>query len=182
MPPLRYLVVGFDGSPLSELALFRALHITEFTQFSLVHVVTVVDEEDDLVVLPDGARLLEWSATEMLRLTVLGLVGRSKRLRRFARVIPHTCSGRPAAALADFARRYRADMVLVGARGTADTSEPLGSVPRELLGSLDVPLKIESFPLDRAFASEPSRTGKAAEVRSLSLLSPRAARTRAEQN
>src|SRR5690606_21916542 len=102
MVPLRYLVVGFDGSPLSELALYRALRLTEFTQFALVHVVTVLDEDGDLVVLPDGMRLPEWSATEMMRLTVLGLAGRSRRLGRFARVVPHTCFGRPAVALASF--------------------------------------------------------------------------------
>ncbi|OQX70366.1 MAG: hypothetical protein B6A08_00630 [Sorangiineae bacterium NIC37A_2] len=182
MVPLRYLVVGFDGSPLSELALFRALRLTEFTQFSLVHVVTVVEDEDDLVVLPDGVRLPEWSASEMLRLTVLGLAAGSKRLGRFARIIPHICAGRPAASLADFARRYQADMVLVGARGTGDTKKPLGSVPRELLEKLDIPVQVETFPLDRAFASEPPRTGEAALARALSLLSPRAHPTRVELN
>lgn len=180
MVPLRYLVVGFDGSPLSELALYRALRLTEFTQFALVHVVTVLDEDGDLVVLPDGMRLPEWSATEMMRLTVLGLAGRSRRLGRFARVVPHTCFGRPAVALASFAKRYQADMVLVGARGADDTSESLGSVPKELLEKLELPLHIESFPLDRAWANLPSRTGGALEPGATSLLSPRGAPSRAE--
>lgn len=156
MDPLRYLVVGFDGSPYSELALFRALRITEFTQFALVHVVTAVDVDEDVATLPNGLRLSCFAASEALRLMATRLADTSNRQGRFARVVSHVRSGKPGPVLAEFARRYQADMVLVGARGIGESSSPLGSVTRSLLESLPTPLRIEALPLDRAWVPSPS--------------------------
>lgn len=156
MEPIRYLVVGYDGSPWSELALFRALRLTEFSQFALVHVVTIVEAEDEIATLPSGVRLSSWAAGEAVRLTITRLAEASNHLGRFARIVPHVRAGAPGPALADFARRYQADMVLVGARGAGISSSPLGSVARHLLEGLSVPLRVEALPLDRGWAPTPS--------------------------
>lgn len=162
MDPLRYLVVGFDSSPFSELALFRALKMTEFSQFALVHVVSVLEAEDDFAILPNGLRLSSWSASETMRLTVTRLTEVSNRLGRFTRVVPHVRTGAPGPALVDFARRYQADMVVVGAQGIGASSKPLGSVTRHLLEELALPLRIEALPLDRTWA--PTRSAHPASV------------------
>lgn len=182
MDPLRYLVVGFDGSPFSELALFRALQMTEFTQFALVHVVTVLEAEDNFASLPNGIRLSSWAAAEAMRLTVTQLTETSNRLGRFARVIPHVRTGATGPALVDFARRYQADMVLVGARGMGDSPAPLGSIARYLLEELSLPLRVESLPLDRAWAPAPRALRASARTSQELLLSQKSVAPRVALN
>ncbi|HSC89360.1 MAG TPA: universal stress protein, partial [Polyangiaceae bacterium] len=133
MDGIRNLVVGYDGSRLSEHALRRALELAGQAPFALVHVVVVGREEDGVVTLPQGPVLPRFAALQLLRLTVDRLV-RSWRLQRpHVRQVVQLRYGDAARVLVDTAYRYDADLVLVGAHGDALPHTRLGSVAQQVL-------------------------------------------------
>ncbi len=142
----QHLLVGYDGSALSELALHRAFRMIEHAPFALVHVVAVVDEgAGDYVRLPSGELMTRWAALDSIRLMVAGVTEELRKRHPQARVIAHLRAGEIAESLVDFAYRFHIDQIVVGARGQSVWSETaLGSVPEKLLGLTEIPVHIEA--------------------------------------
>lgn len=139
----QHLVVAYNGSRLSELALHRALRLTEHTAFGMVHVVCVVEEEGDTLTLPTGEKLSRWAALDTLRL-ILDRTTRSWGLRTpQVRVVAHLRTGDPAQAIVDLAYRYHADQIIVG-QGSSTSSGALGPVSSRILELSEIPVHLES--------------------------------------
>jgi nucleotide-binding universal stress UspA family protein len=140
----QHLVVGYDGSPLSELALHRALRMTEHAPFGMIHVVSVVQEDGQSVILPTGERLSRWAALDTLR-HILDRTTKSWNLRRpQIRVIAHLRAGEPAQTLVDLAYRYHADQILIGVGANRTPSAPIGAVAARVLELSEIPVHLES--------------------------------------
>lgn len=140
----QHLVVAYNGSRLSELALHRALKLTEHTAFGMIHVVCVVKEEGDTLILPTGEKLSRWAALDTLRL-ILDRTTRSWGLRTpQVRVVAHLRTGDPAQAIVDLAYRYHADQIVVGQGSSAPTNTPIGPVSARILELSEIPVHLES--------------------------------------
>lgn len=142
----QHVLVGYDGSPLSELALHRAFRMVEHSTFALIHVVCVVDEgPGDAVRIPAGHLMTRWAALESVRLIVKGETEALRVRYPQARMIVHLRTGDVASALVDFAYRFHIDQIVVGAHGrSTHGSSTVGSVSNKLLTLTDIPTHIES--------------------------------------
>lgn len=149
MERMTQLIVGYDGSPWSLLAVRRALSSCESSSFSLVHVIQVVETlEDGRVVLPDGAICERLTALESLRLTVQKYAEQWELERPSVRVMAHLKSGPVARTLIDSAYRYRATGLYLGAHSRAPHCNRVGETTQEVLQwTSDLPVYVESLPL-----------------------------------
>lgn len=140
----QHIVVGYDGSPLSELALHRALRLTENAPFAMIHVVCVVKDEDDNVRLPSGQLLSRWAALDSLRHTLHATTknwGRSSSVR----VVAHLRSGEPGQAIIDLAYRYHADQLILGAASFGSSRQlRVGSTARKVMENCEIPVHVET--------------------------------------
>jgi Universal stress protein family len=137
------IVVGYDGSPLSEFALRRALKETRAASFALIHVVTVVDEVDGNYRLPTGAEVPRYSGLDALRLIAGTLVESWALESPYQRVISHVRTGNPALALVDLAYRFHAERIILGRTGSGKSNDGIGSVAKAVLaGSHEIPVDI----------------------------------------
>ena len=138
------LVVGYDGSSLSELALHRALRMTERSRFAMIHVVTVVEEDGDTLILPTGERLSRWAALDTLR-HILHRTTKGWELRRpQVRVVAHLRIGEPGQVIVDLAYRYHADQIVIGVRTGGNPSAPIGDVASRILELSEIPVHLEN--------------------------------------
>jgi nucleotide-binding universal stress UspA family protein len=142
----QHVLVGYDGSPLSELAVCRAFRIVEHSPFALIHVVAVVEEEPgDRVRLPSGELMSRWAALDSIRFMVASLTEPLKQRYPQARVIVHLRSGEVAQALVDCAYRFHVDQIVLGVRGQGSPHDTrLGTVPTAVLSLTEIPTHIES--------------------------------------
>jgi nucleotide-binding universal stress UspA family protein len=142
----HHVLVGYDGSPLSELALHRAFRLVEHASFALIHVVSVVEEAPgDRLRLASGEVMSRWAALDSVRLMVAGVTKDLRSRYPQARVIAHLRTGSVAQSLVDFAYRFHIDQIIVGARGQGEHCVTcLGSVASSILGLTEIPIHIES--------------------------------------
>jgi|GEM_PF-1198598 len=149
----QHVVVGYDGSTLSELALNRALRLTENAPFGMIHVVCVVEEHGDQVRLPTGETLSRWAALEALRHSLHALTkswGRNPNVR----LVAHLRSGETGQAIIDLAYRYHADQLVLGATShDGDNQLRIGSTARMVMENCSIPVHIETA----LMASGPSK-------------------------
>lgn len=138
------LVVGYDGSSLSELALHRAMRMTEHARFGMIHVLTVVEEDGDCLILPTGERLSRWAALDTLRHILDRTTKRWELRRPQVRVIAHLRSGEPGQVLVDLAYRYHADQIVIGVGSSRSPSAPIGSVAARILELSEIPVHLEN--------------------------------------
>lgn len=181
----QHVLVGYDGSPLSELALHRAFRMVEHSAFALIHVVAVVDDGvSDYVRLPTGQLMSRWAALDSVRLMVAGVTQELREQFPQVRLIAHVRTGEPAQALVDFAYRYHIDQIILGARGQNSSSQSsLGSIASKILSLTEIATHIEgpiyslpplstAHPLRWAYISDknssPSRSSNRAKGFSLS--------------
>lgn len=142
----RVVVVGMDYSPLAEAALHRALRLTEGAPHATVHAVTVARHAGKTVILPDGARMSSWAASEAVRLQL------AERVKQWPsvgpanlRVVGHVRGGPPAKALLDMAFRLNAECIVIGSHGgdPSDVSR-VGGVAKEILADAKVDVHVEA--------------------------------------
>ena len=112
-------VVGYDGSPLSELALRRAVEEASRAEFSVVHVVAVARGVDARVRMPDGLLVDPWAGLLALRLTVAELLRKWQLHDQVVRVVAHVATGEPGPTLIEAAARLDAHSITVGVRGAS---------------------------------------------------------------
>jgi nucleotide-binding universal stress UspA family protein len=146
---LRNIVVAYDGSTWGDLAVRRALTLAKGSPFCIVHVMCVVESVEDDYVLPNGIRLSRWAALDAVRLIVRDLVDSLSLTDHRVRIVAHLRSGPAAQCIVDFAYRYHADLVLLGARGTTHSANTtaIGSVARKVLQLSSVPVYLEGTSL-----------------------------------
>jgi nucleotide-binding universal stress UspA family protein len=122
-------VVGYDGSPLSELALRRAIEDASRAELAVVHVVAVAESLGARVRMPDGIIVDPWAGLSALRLMVGELLRTWQLSDHLVRVVAHVATGDPGPTLVDIATRLEAHCITVGLRGTARSFDgKLGSV------------------------------------------------------
>ncbi|MGE0321210.1 MAG: universal stress protein [Polyangiaceae bacterium] len=128
------VVVGMDGSRLSELALEQAAQLCEQHTEATIHVVNVVDGYDPMGRLEyaadRGALDLSKERAELdARLAAL----RTSRPGLPA-LVPHVLAGPPAKEIARVASHHDADAIVVGTHGRKGVERlMLGSVAAEIL-------------------------------------------------
>ena len=146
---LRNIVVAYDGSTWSDLAVRRALNLAKGSPFCIVHVMCVVESTGDDYVLPSGIRLSRWAALDAVRHIVRDLVDSLGIADPHVRIVAHLRSGPPAQCIVDFAYRYHADLVILGAKGSTQASgvPVVGSVARKVLQLSSVPVYLEGTTL-----------------------------------
>jgi nucleotide-binding universal stress UspA family protein len=129
------LVVGFDYSPISELALRRAFDVASREEHAEVHVVTVILLGDSggagIAGVPIHPVISVDAAHEALQKKAGEVLAdwQKKTGRNFARLVTHIRSEAPAAEIAQLASDLAADLVVVGTHGHRGFS-------RLLLGSV----------------------------------------------
>lgn len=130
MQPTLVQVVGYDGSPLSELALRRALEEATRAEYSLVHVVAVAQPVGGKVRMPDGLVVDPWAGLMALRLTVMEFLRKWQCSDQAVRVVAHVASGEPGPTLIEAAGRLEAHSISVGVRGNSRVADDgrIGSV------------------------------------------------------
>ncbi|MCA9631402.1 MAG: universal stress protein [Myxococcales bacterium] len=128
------VVVGMDGSRLSELALERAVSLSEQHPGAVVHVVNVVDGYDPMGRMEYAAdrgaldlskeRAALDARLEALRVSRSGL----------PELVPHVLAGPPAKEIVRVASHHDADAIVVGTHGRRGVERlMLGSVAAEIL-------------------------------------------------
>ncbi len=148
MDGLKNIVISYDGSSLSELAVRRALLMTQGSTLALIHVVMVVEESgSDDYRLPSGEMLPRHVALEMLRLSLRAQVVSWGLDSPRVRLVAHMRVGAVARTLVDVSYRFRADLLVLGAHGASRAAGSVGSVAREVLDwTRDLPVHIEASP------------------------------------
>jgi nucleotide-binding universal stress UspA family protein len=145
MEGVRNLLVGFEGSPLSWMAVRRALLFSRSASFALVHVVVVVERVGNDYLLPSGERLSPHAALDFARLSLTQQAREWGLDSPHVRLILHLRVGAPGRCLVDLAYRFAADIVLVGAHGSDAPQGYVGSVAREVLDyTHDMAVHVES--------------------------------------
>lgn len=140
------MLVGYDGSPLSEMALNRAFRMVEHARFALIHVVCVVQDGPGATVrLPTGMAMSRWAALDSIRLMVFAVSEPWRAASPQARVIVHLRTGDVSHALVDFAYRFHIDQIVLGTHGHGVTpSAQVGSVCSGVLSLTDIPTHLEA--------------------------------------
>jgi nucleotide-binding universal stress UspA family protein len=143
------ILIGHDGSPASTTArdLVASLPLAAGT---LVRLVTVLEDVGALMgAEPANAVVEGWSTAE-----TRALAGHSAALDHaadgfLAAVVRHVARpevavlrGRPATALVDEARRWSADLLVIGSRGHGAESGIMGSVANEVIDQASVPVLV----------------------------------------
>lgn len=145
MEGLKNFVVGFDGSPLGELALRRALIKAQAAPFSFIHVVMVVEDTESGCLLPSGEEVPRFVAIETIRLTLKKLVEIWHLENPRARLVAHLPSGPVASTLVDLVERFRADCLFLGAHGSDRPLGRIGAITAALLKQTrTIPVHIEA--------------------------------------
>ncbi len=142
----QHVLVGYDGSTWSELAIHRAFCMVEHSAFALIHIVAVVGAgPGDDVRLPSGELMSRWAALDSIRLMVATTTETSRTRFPQARVIAHLRTGDIAQSLVDFAYRFHVDQIVVGVRGQGTRQgNGVGSVATRILGLTEIPIHIEA--------------------------------------
>lgn len=128
------VVVGMDGSRLSELALEQAARLCEQHAGATIHVVNVVDGYDPMARLEyaadRGALDLSQEKAELdARLEALRVSRAS-----YPELVPHVLAGPPAREIVRVASHHDADVIVVGTHGRKGVERlMLGSVASEIL-------------------------------------------------
>lgn len=131
----KTIVVGFDYSPISELALRRAFDLASREEVAEVHVVTVILLGDSggagIAGVPIHPVISADAAHEALEKKTGEVLAEWKKTtgRSFKRLVTHVRSEAPAAEIAQLASDLAADLVVVGTHGHRGFS-------RLLLGSV----------------------------------------------
>ena len=140
MTSAEHITVAYDGSPLSELSLRRALVMTAGSRVAQVHVVCVVEVGGHSLRLPTGATLPAFLARQWLA----HIVARSSLDVPGARgtlVLAHLRSGDPAHTVVDLAYRYHTERIMMGAGGRGDR---IGSVAQAVLDLSEIPVELQT--------------------------------------
>jgi len=153
-------VVGYDGSPLSELGLRRAVEEAMRTDFAVVHVVAVVEAVGSLVKMPDGMLVNPWAGLSALRLTIRELLRTWGVSDQLVHVVAHVTTGEPGPTLVDLATRLEANSISVGLCGAGSSHGPtVGSVARYLAKNATCKVQLQSLlvPREQARPGDPLR-------------------------
>lgn len=173
MHALSNVVVGYDGTMLSESALKSAVRRTQLAGRTVLHVVCVVTDAGEAVRLPSGETMHRWMALESLRHIVQASTREDRARKKNLRIVAHILEGTPAWTIVEFAYRNHATEIVLGAHGGRDWGAPLGGVAREALTLSDIPVRVEtgfSIPTRRGPPGNPTeRTWSLGQ----SLLGPR---------
>src|SRR6187431_2865209 len=110
-------VVGYDGSPLCEVGLRRAVEEAILAEFAVVHVVAVVEAVGSKVRMPDGIVVDPWAGLMGLRLMISELLRTWRLSDQLVRVVAHVATGEPGPTLVDVAARLEANSITIGLRG-----------------------------------------------------------------
>lgn len=139
-------VVGYDGSPLSELALRRVAEAATRSDVSVVHVVAVAENAGSKVRMPDGIVVDPWAGLSALRLTVGELLRKWQLYDQLVRVVAHVATGEVGPTLIDVAARLEATSISLGLRGTS-TGGPdrVGSVAAYVAKNAPCPVHLQSL-------------------------------------
>ena len=124
------VVVGYDFSPSSRAALYRAIALATRAPFHVLHFVCVIEPDSPLPSLP--ARKVDYEYAERVQQAVteqiqLELGATKSKLRIHFNV--HARIGKPADEILQLAREVGADLIIVGSKG-------LKGVERFVLGSV----------------------------------------------
>jgi len=139
-------VVGYDGSPLSEMALRRAAEAAIRTEHSVVHVVSIAQSSGAQVRMPDGLVVDPWAGLSALRLTVSELLRKWQLYDQLVRVVAHVATGEPGPTLVDVAARLEATSITLGLRGTSPaTQDRVGSVAAYVARHAPCPVHLQSL-------------------------------------
>lgn len=140
-PRLRSLLCGVDFSRHSRAALRCASALASAADASL----TVLFVDDPLLVAA-AARLGRQDGASKTRAALARFVAMS--LKTFAaRVQPVTALGEPGPEIARYARRHKADMVVVGTRGVGEARALLfGSTTNYVVRHLRIPIVVVPLP------------------------------------
>ncbi len=153
----RVVVVGLDFSPLSELALHRAMRATEAAPYATIHAVCVGRKEGGEVHLPDGSHLSEWAAMDSVRFRLAQMVKHWPHVGPAnLRVVGHVRAGDPPKALLDMGFKTNAEKIFVGAHSQAQSGVfGIGSVARRVLSDSPVEVHVEA-PMTSDLAPAPT--------------------------
>lgn len=141
-------VVGYDGSPLSELGLRRAVEDAACAEVAVVHVVAVAAAEGPgtKVRMPDGLLVDPWAGLSALRLMVGELLRTWQLSDHLVRVVAHVATGEPGPTLVDIATRLEAHSITVGLRGTARSFEgKLGRVASHVVRTAPCKVQLQTL-------------------------------------
>jgi nucleotide-binding universal stress UspA family protein len=145
-----HIVVGFDGSTTSELALHHAVTTNAGSPYGMVHVACFVEKTADGVRLPTGEKMSRWAAGDYLRHVVTQLAKGWAHGGAEVRIAIHIKGGNPdesnvARELVDLAYRLHADQIAIGVRGHGlDRGGRIGRTAQAILDHSDIPVHVES--------------------------------------
>lgn len=138
------IVVGYDASPLSELALYRALRSAQKSVFCMVNILMVAEKTAAGVRLPSGENVPSWVARETLRHDLQEKASRWGIEDPRIRILANLRWGEPAQEIVEFSYRMHAEQIMVGARSSTSSSLRIGSTAQQILGLTDIPVHVEA--------------------------------------
>lgn len=149
----KRILVALDGSETSQAALAEALNLARETPASTLRVVTIIDVPAG-VLTAEGAN--EVSVERSLRETADRILAEASATARAGGLEPETgvgeCfGGSVAEVILDVARRWNADLIIVGTHGRRGWRRMiLGSVAEGVARSADRPVLLVHHPEKRA--------------------------------
>ena len=148
------MVVGFDFSPLADLALREAAALVGMTERSELHLVWAVDRYRDWTP-PEGELAdLETQIEQMRATAELALKAQHDRIQ--VEVFHHVVDATPASAICDVADEVGADLILVGTHGRTGVRRALlGSVAEKVVRDAGCPVLVMRPRGPRPAAIEP---------------------------
>lgn len=138
-------LVGFDGSPLSEMALHDALRTAQLAELPTIHVVMVAEQVDKGVKLPSGIVLSRFEALMNLRLTVRALHAQWNVKPNLVHVVCHVLVGSVSENILNLAEKYRVERIALGAHARGELrSSKLGSLAQHIARTAPVPVSLQT--------------------------------------
>ncbi len=160
MNTAKVQVVAYDGSPLSELALHRAIRFATAGDLPTIHLLMVAEERGDRVKLPSGARVTQWEALMNLRIMVRAVLHAWELKGTFVRLVCHVTTGEPAGKILELAAKKSAERILLGSQSALHPAAGrVGSVARVVAAEAPCEVHVEGplTPAQRRPASDPLR-------------------------
>ncbi|MCG8423889.1 MAG: universal stress protein [Proteobacteria bacterium] len=133
--PLMHMLVGFDFSATSQLALSRAIEMAETESRHMLHVLSVLDHKNDPR--PEGKGKHDYEgATEVQEQLTSAIEERLKKDAPSRRIkfFVHVHIGKPAESILSLAEEVGASLILVGSHGrTGIRRMVMGSVSEQVV-------------------------------------------------
>jgi len=152
------IIVGYDFSPLAQLALIEAALAASHRESAQIHVVNVVETASPKRISNRDSEDVDFELQERLRGDTESAIHQSGG-KSEARIFAHVMHGQPAEQLLDMARYLEADLIVLGTHGHTGVKRlVLGSVAETVVRRATCPVLVtraRNYPAEPELVPDP---------------------------